>query len=703
MPFDKRITLPGSDRRVLSGSQPIGAIPPDEKVCVTLVLRRPNGTPAMPEPGVIGQHLSREEFAARHGADPADISLAEKFAYEFQLTVVESSAPKRRVVLMGTAESMSKAFGVEFTCYRIQQTGHSFRGRTGFITIPAELENVVIAVLGLDNRPIAKPHIIRSNRVTPSTGTAIVRAVTPPSGSFTPPQVAALYNYPGGVTGSGQTIAIIELGGGYSTTDLQTYFSNLGVAEPNITAVSVDGGTNTPGSDADGEVMLDIEVAGSIAPGANIVVYFAPNTDQGFIDAITDAVHDTTRKPLVISISWGGPEDSWTQQSQTAMNAALQDAGTLAVTVTVAAGDGGSSDGAGDGKLHVDFPASSPYVLACGGTTLQGSGSAIASEVVWNEIASGEGATGGGVSNVFALPSYQTSAGIPAQPETGFVGRGVPDVAGDADPTTGYYILVDGQNEIVGGTSAVAPLWASLIALFNQQLGTPVGFVNPSLYGKEASFNDITSGNNDDSNLGYYSAQAGWDACTGLGSPNGAAILAGLSSTASSTTTGSRVQIPGSAPQHESNTQWLAAAPPQENVSATMVLRRKEGSTAAAKAGEQLLSGHAPRLSRQQAESEIAADPNDVAAVLSFSKQYGLTVVDQNAAARTLQIQGTAEQMDRAFGIQLRLVQAPNQQQYLSYEGSISVPSQLAGVITAVLGLDQRPVAQHHFAKRTAQ
>ena len=221
--------------------------------------------------------------------------------------------------------------------------------------------------------------------------------VSPPSGNITPPQVAALYNFPSGVTGAGQTTAIIELGGGYSTADLQTYFGNLGVTEPNITAVSVDGGTNSPGSDADAEVMLDIQVAGSIAPGANIAVYFAPNTDQGFVDAITDAVHDTARKPSVISISWGAAEDSWTQQSQAAMNSALQDAATLGVTVTAAAGDNGSTDGVGDGSLHVDFPASSPYVLGCGGTTLQGSGSTISSEVVWNEIANNEGATGGGV------------------------------------------------------------------------------------------------------------------------------------------------------------------------------------------------------------------------------------------------------------------------------------------------------------------
>jgi kumamolisin len=361
------------------------------------------------------------------------------------------------------------------------------------------------------------------------------------AGSFSPPEVASLYQFPTNATGAGQTIAIIELGGGYSTNDLQTYFTGLGISPPSVTAVSVDGGKNSPGSEADGEVMLDIEVAGSIAPGAKLAVYFAPNTDQGFIDAITDAVHDTTRKPSVISISWGGPEDSWTAQSQTAMNAALQDAASLGVTVTVACGDNGSTDGAGDGKLHVDFPASSPYALACGGTTLQGSGNKISSEVVWNEISNQEGATGGGVSTVFPLPSYQSSAGVPAQPQTNFAGRGVPDVSGDADPSTGYQVIVDGQQTVIGGTSAVAPLWAALVALLNQQLGTSLGFLNPKLYplGGSAAFNDITSGNNDDSGLGYYKAKAGWDACTGLGSPNGTALLRALTSSNSTTAGGS--------------------------------------------------------------------------------------------------------------------------------------------------------------------
>jgi kumamolisin len=351
-----------------------------------------------------------------------------------------------------------------------------------------------------------------------------------PAGSLSPVQVGKLYHFPTNVTGAGQTIAIIELGGGYRTTDLKTYFKGEGVKQPVVKSVSVDGGVNNPGADqnADGEVMLDIEVAGSVAPGANIVVYFAPNTDQGFVDAITTAAHDTVNKPSVISISWGGPEDSWTQQAADAMLQGVTDAAAMGVTVTAAAGDNGSDDGVGDGKLHVDLPAVLPPVLGCGGTRLNTSRGAITSEVVWNEQANNEGATGGGVSTIFPIPSYQASAKVPKQPETQFAGRGVPDVSGNADPVTGYQVRVDGKNLVIGGTSAVAPLWAGLIALCNQARGRPLGFVQPTLYQIGSSaFRDITSGNN-----GYYSASTGWDACTGLGSPNGTALVNALMGTA---------------------------------------------------------------------------------------------------------------------------------------------------------------------------
>jgi kumamolisin len=292
-----------------------------------------------------------------------------------------------------------------------------------------------------------------------------------------------------------------------------------------VTAVGVDGATNQPGVDtnADGEVMLDIEVVGAVANGASIAVYFTPNTDQGFIDALSTAVHDTTRKPSVISISWGQSEDSWSAQARTQMEQILTEAAALGVTVTVAAGDNGSTDSVSDGQQHVDFPASAPHALACGGTRLNASGATITTETVWNDP--GDGATGGGVSRQFALPSYQAAAAVPDNVDTGQPGRGVPDVCGDADPQTGYTIRVDGADETIGGTSAVAPLWAGLIARLNQGLGAPLGFVQPRLYPLlgSAGFHDITSGDN-----GGYSAGPGWDACTGLGSPDGSALLTEL-------------------------------------------------------------------------------------------------------------------------------------------------------------------------------
>jgi len=463
-------------------------------------------------------YRSREDFAAIHGADPADIALIENFAHEYSLTVVERSAARRSVVLTGTAENMQKAFGTSLAHYQVP--AGSYRGRTGSIMLPANLQGVVTAVLGLDNRPAAKPHL------------RMAHAKAAPAG-LSPTLVAQLYNFPAGAQGAGETIGIIELGGGYAASDLSTYFSSLGVQAPTVTSVSVDGGANQPGVDtnSDGEVMLDIEVAGAVAPGARIVVYFAPNTDQGFHDAITTAVHDTTNQPSVVSISWGGPEDSWTQQASDAMLAACTDAAGVGVTITAAAGDDGATDGVSDNKLHVDLPACLPPVLACGGTRLDTSHGTITNETVWNELANNEGATGGGVSRIFPVPSYQASAEVPVHPETKFAGRGVPDVSGDADPVTGYQVRVDGKNMVIGGTSAVAPLWAGLIALLNQQLGKPVGFVQPALYRiGESVFRDIETGNN-----GCYQASANWDACTGLGSPNGAALLKALQGSATMT------------------------------------------------------------------------------------------------------------------------------------------------------------------------
>lgn len=519
------VPIAGSAREPLPGARMIGPVNASQPLEVTVRLRP---TPSSQHFRALAdladqlpderQPLSRAEFVARHGAAADDIARVEEFARANGLRVVQANPGQRSVVLAGTASAMSQAFGVQLMEYAY--AGGTYRGRTGPIYVPADLAPIVEGVFGLDNRPQASPH---------------VRPAVKVSQSYTPVQLAALYDFPSGLDGSGQTIGILELGGGYTEADLQTYFSGLGLQTPSVTAVSVLGGQNAPGQDrgADTEVMLDIEVAGGVAPGAKIVVYFAPNTDQGFLDALTQAVHDETNHPAVISISWGGPESSWTGQALTAFDSALQAAALLGVTVCCAAGDNGATDGVTDGRFHADCPSSDPYALACGGTKLEATSQTITSEVVWNEGTTN--ATGGGVSDHFPLPAWQANANVPpSQNPEHFVGRGLPDVSGDADPTTGYAVRVDGENIVVGGTSAVAPLWAGLTARINQSLGKPAGYLNALLYtrvGQTAhAFRDITEGTNNG-----YSAATGWDPCTGWGSPVGAGLLAALGGKASGT------------------------------------------------------------------------------------------------------------------------------------------------------------------------
>jgi kumamolisin len=475
------------------------------------------------------RYLSRADYASRHAVDPADIARVERFARAHGLAVVATSAPRRSIFLSGTVPQFEAAFGTRIQQY--ESEGHVYRGRTGPLTLPEDVADVVEGVFGIDDRPAAIAHFQRARDVGASIVAHAARV------SYTPPQLARLYEFPPG-DGAGQCIGIIELGGGFRPADVTRYFQDLGLAVPKVVAVRVDGARNAPSNaeSADGEVLLDIEVAAGVAPRATIAVYFAPNSDKGFIDAVTMAIHDETHKPSVISISWGNPEKNWTQQAMHSMDQAFQTAAALGVTICCAAGDAGSGDenpeglaqaGARpDGRAHVDFPASSPFALACGGTRLTASGTSIATETVWNDDPL-RSATGGGVSDVFALPAYQAHANVPASANPNkHRGRGLPDVAAVADPQTGYRVRVDGQEFTIGGTSAVAPLWAGLVALLNQQLAHPVGWLNPVLYGPRGGAKvcrDITSGNN-----GAYSARAGWDPCTGWGSPHGTRLLQAL-------------------------------------------------------------------------------------------------------------------------------------------------------------------------------
>lgn len=470
------------------------------------------------------QRVAREDFAGMFGANPEDIAAVRTFAAAHGAEMVHADAARRTVVLSGTVAAFNGAFGVDLQRY--EHSNGSYRGRTGPVHVPYELKDAVEAVLGLDNRPVARPHI--RGRVAPGNAQPHEDDTTPLT--FSPTVLASLYGFPPG-DGHGECVAIIELDGGYQPADLETYFAGLGLTQrPGVVTVSVDNGMNQPSGDPsgpDGEVMLDIEVVGAIVPAAKIAVYFAPNTDAGFVDAITTAVHDAANRPSVISISWGGPESAWTPQAMTALDNALQAAAAMGITVCVASGDNGSGDGVTDGADHVDFPASSPHVLACGGTSVQAANAAISNEAGWNDGAAG-GAGGGGVSGVFALPPWQAGLTVAKAGQTGpLTMRGVPDVSGNADPDTGYNVRIDGTDTVLGGTSAVAPLWAGLIARINAAKGRSVGFINPSLYRAAHELRDITQGGNGD-----YAAAIGWDACTGLGSPNGVATAALLEAAA---------------------------------------------------------------------------------------------------------------------------------------------------------------------------
>jgi kumamolisin len=494
----------------MPGARAIGPTSPHQLIEISVVLKNR-------QPLNLSQHrgqtLSYSDFARTYGAEPNDIELIRHFARENNLEVLTrgDEIHRRTVTLAGTAADMEKAFNVELVGF--EHPDGTYRSHTGPIQVPKACASVIQGIFGLDNRPVAHPHF-RTRSTNRAFGS---RASTT---TYTPLQVASLYDFPPNADGDGQTIGIIELGGGYRPADLQQYFHGLNLRIPPVRAVLVDHANNRPSTpnSADAEVMLDIEIAGAVANGASLAVYFTSNTARGFQDALSTAVHDQLHTPSVLSISWGNAEETWSDQSMECFDQVAQEAALLGITIIVASGDNGSSEGMANNQNHVDFPASCPHVLGVGGTRLIAAGNnTIHSETVWNDGPAG-GASGGGYSNVFERPEWQAS--VVTMPT-----RGVPDTSGDADPDTGYNILVDGELAIIGGTSAVAPLWAGLIARCNQLLGTRPGFLNPTLYAinQNNGFRDITQGNN-----GAFPATPGWDPCTGLGTPIGNRLVQAL-------------------------------------------------------------------------------------------------------------------------------------------------------------------------------
>ena len=474
---------------------------------------------------IAGNHqlLDHDEFHRQFGVDDADMNTMLTWVTNNNLTVDEMHQGAGVIKLSGTVLQWNSLFNIVINT--VTDIGRTYYTHSNPLTIPAEIINVVESIVGLDNSQTFKHHAVILNPDAVSNASTV---------TLTPAQVAQAYGFPSG-DGYGGCLGLIELGGGFTSQNLTSTFKTVqGLPYvPNVTFFSVDSAANTPGLSTDPtnnsvEVMLDIAVAAGIVPQAKTVVYTAPNTSQGFVDVFNAAIHDKINHPSVLSCSWGAIETSFGSFA-TSMNSAFQSAAVLGISIFTASGDSGSYDYNGYSYVKsVDFPASSPYMTGVGGTTLTLSGSSISSEVVWN---SNGGGSGGGLSTVYtALPSWQTglsyknySSGTTAN----LTVRGVPDVAANADPSSGYNFYVGSDNSLqqgVGGTSAAAPLWAGYICLLTVLTGKRFGFINSLLYSNTSVCRDIVTGNNEVSYVratSGYSATTGWDAATGLGSPNG--------------------------------------------------------------------------------------------------------------------------------------------------------------------------------------
>jgi kumamolisin len=528
--------LAGSAHPIPPGSKAIRKTNPNRWIELTLGVKRSADLPGLSAlddvPPGQRKYMTRDELTANHGSDPAAIDAITKWAATHDLVVTHNQPISARLGLGGTAENLSEAFGVDLFDYQNAELGE-FHARTGPVHLPPELDGLVTGVFGFNNH-----RILRRTRRSMVAGPDMAAKARP---WFLPAELGHIYNFPT-ADASGQTIGLLEFGGGVETPDVAAYFSKIGQPAPSIKVVSVDGVSTDPAADPNstGEVMLDVDVAGALGGGAKIAVYFSTFDEKGMIDILSTVIADSVNDPSVLSVSWGWAENqqfntsvTWSPAAIDHINHSFLAAAQLGISVCVSTGDDGSEAQIQDGRAHVNFPASSPYVLAVGGTTLHAKTSAAGAghitETVWND-GPGSG-TGGGVSDYTPAPAWQAGKVPPSINPGHFAGRAIPDVAADADPNTGYLVMSGGKLQIVGGTSASAPLWAALIARINAQLNARVGNFNSLLYSKigpAGVLRDITKGNNDTDGLlgGSYKAGPGWDACTGWGVPDGARLLA---------------------------------------------------------------------------------------------------------------------------------------------------------------------------------
>jgi kumamolisin len=520
----------------------LGPADENEHFKVTIVLNRRADGPPIPgasyflhTPPSERPRLSEAEFAARYGASPDAIEKVSAFARAQGLTVDETNAARRTVVVSGTVAQFNRAFEIKLQLYehevergpRPGKQTETYRGRDGFIHVPADLEDIIVGVFGLDNRRITKRGL----------------ADPPATTLLTMPTITKLYDFPPNLA-AGQTIAVFSEAG-YLASDIS---ANFGGSPPSVIDVAVDA-TNSLFPDL--ETTQDIFIAASAAPGAQIAVYFTTYSQVGWVDLLTRVIHPSPGDPqcsvLTTSFYVSNGDDAATLLASgispswiTAVTQMLQDAAIQGVTFCTCSGDNGTDARVGDGQPHVWYPATDPWALACGGTTIGNVSGTNCDEWAWADTFTFggftlSGASGGGVSDYFPQPWYQSATDIPVSIKDGHVGRGVPDVAANASPNSGCSIILGGALSAwpTNGTSASAPLWAGLVAVLNAALGQNIGFINPVIYALNgAGFRDILpepgASNNAFAGVPGYPVTPGWDAVTGWGTPKGVELLHAL-------------------------------------------------------------------------------------------------------------------------------------------------------------------------------
>ncbi|MGF1431715.1 protease pro-enzyme activation domain-containing protein [Kitasatospora sp. LaBMicrA B282] len=534
------IALPNTVTPAVAHAQKQGDVPAAQQLSVAVSLKLRNAAEldkfladvANPASPVYGQYLTPQQFADRYAPTEADVAKVQAYLSAHGLTGTVS-ANRQVVDVKGDADKIAAAFGTHESAYYDASQNKQFFANDQAASLPADVASVVAGVAGLNNHTVRTTRLAKPNATPNATNAA-------PNG-YGPGQYDGAYNLNKiGADGTGVKVALWEFDG-YSSTNLTTYDHQYGLTGPAVSTVSVDGANydSKPG-EGQGEVELDSEIVRGVAPQATQLVYEAPNNDQGEVDMAAKIVADD--QVSVISISWGSCEPDTTQSIMTAVDNSFKQAAAEGMSVYSASGDDGSRDctrsTSGANVKAVDFPASDTYVTGVGGTNLQVSGSGYGSESAWSTA-------GGGVSTVFAKPSWQTGTGIGGM-------RTVPDVSSNADPNSGFAIYTQGTSgpgwQVYGGTSAAAPLWSGFTALFNQKAKSAakpnLGQANPALYqvansaAYGSTFHDVTTGANQD-----FTAGTGYDQVTGWGSPVADALTNALLGNGGSTGGGNTVTV----------------------------------------------------------------------------------------------------------------------------------------------------------------